>query len=55
MVKHGFPFGSAVRGDLIAGTDDDSMKYSQTFYDNFYWSVLENDLKWRQMERNRVI
>ena len=54
LLKHAFPFGSAVRADLIAGADDDSVKYSQTFYDNFDWSVLENDLKWRQMEWNRV-
>ena len=54
LLKHAFPFGSAVRADLIAGADDDSVKYSQTFYDNFDWCVLENDLKWRQMEWNRV-
>ena len=54
LIKHSFPFGSAVRADLITGSTIDSLLYQQTFYENFNWCVLENDLKWRQMEWNRV-
>ena len=51
---HDFPFGTAVKALLIAGTTERDQKYQQTFYDNFNWAVLENSLKWRQMEPNKV-
>ena len=52
LKKHDFPFGSAVKADLIA--DAAQTKYQDYFYATFWWSVLENTLKWRVMEWNKV-
>ena len=54
MLKHDFPFGSAVNAEMIAGKTEEDVKYQQTFYDNFNWAVLENSLNWRQMEKKQV-
>ncbi|XP_067662631.1 anti-sigma-I factor RsgI6-like [Haliotis asinina] len=46
--KHEFGFGSAVSAAMIV--DSRYKAYQNFFYDNFEWGVLENKLKWRQME-----
>ena len=52
--SHHFAFGSATRAAQLIGTDVDSQKYRQCFFDNFQWSVFHNAHKWRQMERHQV-
>ena len=54
LVRHDFPFGTCVKALLIVGDTESDQKYQQTFYDNFNFAVLENSLKWRQMEPNQV-
>ena len=50
--RHDFAFGSAVGATQIV---DPTLKgYQDCFYDNFEWAVLENALKWKQMEPHRV-
>lgn len=51
QTKHEFAFGSAVGAAQIV--DPNFSKYAQTFYENFEWAVLENALKWKQMEHTR--
>ena len=46
MVRHAFPFGSAVDSERLLGKDADSEKYRQFITQNFNRVVLENDLKW---------
>ncbi|XP_060079695.1 uncharacterized protein LOC132559101 [Ylistrum balloti] len=48
QTKSKFAFGSVVEANKIV--DSSYHAYQQFFYDNFEWSVLENALKWRQME-----
>lgn len=48
QTKMEFAFGSAVSASKIV--DNSHGAYQKTFYDNFEWGVLENALKWRQME-----
>lgn len=49
--RHDFAFGSAVGATQIV---DPTLKgYQDCFYDNFEWAVLENALKWKQMEPHR--
>ncbi|XP_053402967.1 anti-sigma-I factor RsgI6-like [Mercenaria mercenaria] len=48
QTKMEFAFGSAVSATNIV--DHNHAAYQKTFYDNFEWGVLENALKWRQME-----
>ncbi|XP_078619275.1 uncharacterized protein LOC144886510 [Branchiostoma floridae x Branchiostoma japonicum] len=43
-----FAFGTAVRASEMPSNS----LYTDFFFDNFEWAVLENDLKWRQNERN---
>ncbi|XP_033754712.1 endo-1,4-beta-xylanase 1-like [Pecten maximus] len=47
-----FAFGSAVSATKIV--DSSQHAYQQFFYDNFEWSVLENALKWRQIESDSI-
>ena len=54
QTSHDFPFGSAVKHSEISGTAGDNVKYQDCYYENFNWAVLENALKWIQMERNQV-
>ena len=54
QTSHDFPFGSAVKHSEISGTAADNVKYQDCYYENFNWAVLENALKWKQMERNQV-
>ncbi|XP_052790638.1 anti-sigma-I factor RsgI6-like [Mya arenaria] len=49
--KHKFGFGSAVGARQIV--DPALARYQQVFYQNFEWAVLENALKWTQMERTQ--
>lgn len=51
QTKSKFAFGSAVHADKIV--DQSHQAYQQFFYDNFEWAVLENALKWRQMESSQ--
>ncbi|XP_045202160.2 anti-sigma-I factor RsgI6-like [Mercenaria mercenaria] len=48
---HEFAFGSAIGAKQIV--DPNYRKYAQAFYDNFEWAVLENALKWKQMEHTK--
>ncbi|WAR31074.1 RSGI6-like protein, partial [Mya arenaria] len=50
--KHKFGFGSAVGARQIV--DPALARYQQVFYQNFEWAVLENALKWTQMERTQI-
>ena len=54
LQKHKFAFGSAAKENQMIGTDEDSQKYRQCYFENFQWAVFENAHKWTQMERNRV-
>ena len=54
QTRHEFAFGSAIQADLISGTDARALGYQTVFYNMFEWAVIENALKWRQMEWNRV-
>ncbi|XP_060559071.1 uncharacterized protein LOC132719318 [Ruditapes philippinarum] len=51
QTKMEFAFGSAVSATKIV--DHSLSAYQKTFYDNFEWGVLENALKWRQMEHTK--
>ena len=53
LPKNGFDF-AEIPTLQIVDTDEDALKYQTCFYDNFEWSVLENALKWRKMEEERV-
>jgi GH35 family endo-1,4-beta-xylanase len=50
MIRHAFPFGSAVDAEQLLGTSADSEKYRAFILDNFNIVVLENDLKWPNWE-----
>ena len=54
MFKHDFPWGTALKAALLNGDTERDEKYRDCFYENFEYAVLENALKWRQMEANRV-
>lgn len=47
-----FPFGTAVDATKIV--ESAYQAYQTVFYENFNWGVLENKLKWRLMEWDRV-
>ncbi|KAL4219384.1 hypothetical protein ACF0H5_021964 [Mactra antiquata] len=51
QTKHEFGFGSAVGAHQLV--DPNYSNYAQAFYENFEWAVLENALKWRQMEKTQ--
>ncbi|KAK3598372.1 hypothetical protein CHS0354_034545 [Potamilus streckersoni] len=52
QMKHSFPFGTAVAAtELLTG----DTRYKNFIYKHFNWAVLENALKWQQMEPTRVI
>ena len=38
----------------IAGDSDYNKAYQDCFYSNFNWAVLENSLKWNNMEEEQV-
>eukprot|EP00105_Crassostrea_gigas_P010616 XP_011425963.1 PREDICTED: uncharacterized protein LOC105327293 isoform X1 [Crassostrea gigas] len=46
--KRAFAFGTAVSASYM--TDQSQRTYQDFVYNNFEWAVLENALKWRQME-----
>ncbi|XP_064599689.1 anti-sigma-I factor RsgI6-like [Liolophura sinensis] len=51
MYKHAFPFGTAVVASIMNNNNGGSdQKYRQFIYDHFNWAVVENALKWRQLE-----
>ncbi|KAK3598375.1 hypothetical protein CHS0354_034548 [Potamilus streckersoni] len=50
QTKHAFPFGTAVAADLLLTGD---ARYRDFIYQHFNWAVLENALKWQQMEGQR--
>ena len=54
MLKHAFPFGTAMQANLVSDTSGIYQAYQDFFYNNFNYAVLENALKWRQMEPNQV-
>ncbi|XP_052221972.1 anti-sigma-I factor RsgI6-like isoform X2 [Dreissena polymorpha] len=51
QTKHEFAFGSAISATQFI--DPAYSHYQHAFYENFEWAVLENDLKWQQMERRQ--
>ena len=55
LEKHHFGFGSAVDEDPLLGSDEDSQKYRECYFENFQRAVFHNAHKWRQMEFRRVI
>ena len=54
MVKQSFPFGTAVRSSELSDTSGVYQAYQDFFFNNFNYAVLENKLKWKQMESNQV-
>ena len=54
MLKHAFPFGTAMQANLVSDTSGTYQAYQDFFYNNFNYAVLENALKWKQMEPNQV-
>lgn len=50
--KRAFAFGTAVSASYM--TDPLQKTYQDFVYNNFEWAVLENALKWRQMEWTEV-
>ena len=54
MLKHAFPFGTAMQAPLVSDTSGTYQAYQDFFYNNFNYAVLENALKWKQMEPNQV-
>ena len=53
QVKKSFPFGTAVNAPKY---DDNAAggKYRDVIHQHFNWAVLENALKWKSIERQRV-
>ncbi|XP_064600826.1 uncharacterized protein LOC135467003 [Liolophura sinensis] len=52
--RHSFPFGSTVVAWLMNKNNSGSdQKYRQFIFDNYNWAVLENALKWPQLEKSR--
>lgn len=55
MYKHAFPFGTAVVTPIMTNNNGGSdQKYREFIYDHFNWAVVENALKWRQLEYSEV-
>ena len=54
MLKHAFPFGTAMQANLVSDTSGIYQAYQDFFFNNFNYAVLENALKWKQMEPNQV-
>lgn len=46
MVRHGFPFGTAVAADTLVNPGADSDRYRLTFLEHFNSGPIENHLKW---------
>ena len=53
QLTHSFPFGTAVNANPYNDNSANGL-YRQFIHDNFNWAVLENSLKWRQVEWNQV-
>lgn len=49
-----FPFGTAVVDAQIAGDSVYNLAYQDCFHSHFNWAVLENALKWTNMEPEQV-
>lgn len=49
--KYQFGFGACVKGPLFSRPEQEV--YRQFIYTNFNWAVLENTLKWKNMETTR--
>ena len=54
MLKHAFPFGTALKAKLVSDRSGTHQAYQDFFLNNFNFAVLENALKWTQMEPNEV-
>ena len=54
QTKQAFPFGSTVAAHRMTDSGESNQKYQQFFYDMFNWGVIENAMKWQEMERNQV-
>ncbi len=54
-MKHSVPFCSAVRAVAMTDyTKPEMTKYRDFFYQHFEMAVLENKLKWAQIEKKKV-
>ena len=53
--KVGFPFGTAVKANLIVDNSVENKKYSDFVVNNFNYAVIENALKWPQWEPQRNV
>ena len=49
-----FSFGSVVRAELISDISAVYQAYQDFFCNNFNYAVIENQLKWKQMEDVQV-
>ena len=54
LKRHAFIFGSAVQAERMYDADPVNERYRDYFYDLFEWATLENALKWKPMEPQRV-
>lgn len=46
MVKHQFPFGTALAANRLVSSDPQDVKYREMFLKNFNFAAIENHLKW---------
>lgn len=46
MIRHQFPFGTALAANRLSSSDPNDVKYRDVFLKNFNFAVLENHLKW---------
>jgi len=53
QIRHAFGFGTAVNGEWLLGSGDDSQKYRETVEHYFSKVVFEDELKWPNWERNQ--
>lgn len=53
MIRHAFPFGSAVAAEQLLSESEDGERYRRTVQDLFNRVVLENDLKWFHWRSHR--
>lgn len=52
QTKKSFPFGTAINSWQYV--DASKQKYRDFIHQHFNWAVLENALKWDQLEPNQV-
>lgn len=53
QLRHAFGFGTAVNGEWLLGSSEDSRKYRETVENYFSKVVFEDELKWPNWEQNK--